>query len=198
VCPAQERRAASTSFANEVRIHRSDHHCFALRLFSRNHPMPSSSEVYTKLTSVLVDALGVEEDAIEPGAALQADLGAESIDFLDIVFRLERAFSIRIPRGELFPDHVLELCAKIVRDGRATAADLAALRSQMPYADLSALERDRRLDRIDDLFTVDLLARYVVWKLGGDGQAQEDSPATAAHHFGEDQSTTLMQARVQS
>ena len=160
--------------------------------------MPSSSEVYTKLTSVLVDALGVEEDAIEPGAALQADLGAESIDFLDIAFRLERAFTIRIPRGELFSEHVLALCAKIVRDSRATADDLAALRSQMPYADLSALERDRRLNRIDDLFTVDFLARYVVWKLGGDGQAQNNSPATAAHHFPEDQSTTLMPARVQA
>ncbi len=160
--------------------------------------MPSTSEVYTKITKLLVDALGVEEDAIKPAAALQADLGAESIDFLDIAFRLEREFVIKIPRGELFSEHVLELGTKIVKDGRATAEDLAALRSQMPYADLSALERDRRLNRIDDLFTVDFLTRYVLWKLGGDGKAQNDAPATATHHFPEDQSITLMPARAQA
>jgi len=147
---------------------------------------------------VLVDALGVEEDAIKPAAALQADLGAESIDFLDIAFRLERAFTIRIPRGELFSEHVLALCAKIMQNGHTTAEELAALRSQLPYADLSALERDSRLNRIDDLFTVDFLSRYVMWKLGGDGQAQNNPPATAAHHFPEDQSTTLMPARVRA
>ena len=160
--------------------------------------MPSSNEVYTRITNVLVDALGVEEDAIKPDAALQADLGAESIDFLDIAFRLERAFVIKIPRGELFSEHVLELCRKIVQDGRATAEDLAALRSQIPFADLSALEHDRRLNRIDDLFTVDFLTRYVTLKLLGDGQAQHDSPATTAHHFPQDQSTTLMPARAQA
>jgi acyl carrier protein len=160
--------------------------------------MPSTNEVYTKVTSVLVDALGVAEDAIKPAAALQADLGAESIDFLDIAFRLERAFVIKIPRGELFSEHVLELCTQIVQHGRATADDLAALRSQMPCADLSALERDRRLNRIDDLFTVDFLTRYVLWKLGGDGQAQHDVPATAGHHFPADQSTTLIPARAQA
>jgi acyl carrier protein len=160
--------------------------------------MPSTNEVYTKVTNVLVDALGVEEDAVKPAAALQADLGAESIDFLDIAFRLERAFVIKIPRGELFSEHVLELCAKIMQDGRATAEHLAALRSQMPYADLSALERDGRLSRIDDLFTVDFLTRYIMWKLDGDGKAQNDAPATAAQHFPEDQSTTLTPARAQA
>ena len=160
--------------------------------------MPSPNEVYTKITKLLVDALGVEEDAIQPAAALQADLGAESIDFLDIAFRLEREFAIKIPRGELFSVHVLELCTKIVQDGRATAEDFAALRSQMPFADLSALERDRRLNRIDDLFTVDFLTRYVLWKLGRDAKAQIDAPAAAADHFAEDQSTTLISAGVQA
>jgi acyl carrier protein len=160
--------------------------------------MPSPNEVHTKITKLLVDALGVEEDAIKPAAALQADLGAESIDFLDIAFRLEREFAIKIPRGELLSQPVLEICAKIVQDGRATAEDLAALRSQVPYADLSVLERDRRLNRIDDLFTVDFLTRYVTWKLLAQGRAQNDAPATAAQHFPEDQATALISARVQA
>jgi acyl carrier protein len=153
----------------------------------RNQPMPSPNEVYIKIIKLLVDALGVEEEAIKPEAALQADLGAESIDFLDIAFRLEREFAIKIPRGELFSEQVFELCTKIVQDGRATAPDLAALRSLMPYADLSTLERDSRLNQIGDLFTVDFLTRYVLWKLGGDGKAQIDAPRAAAHHIPEDQ-----------
>ena len=56
-----------------------------------------------------------------------------------------------------------------------TDAGLAALRSQMPYADLKDLERDRRLNRIDDLFTVDLLSRFITWKLGGSGEADSDA-----------------------
>jgi acyl carrier protein len=134
--------------------------------------MASSNEVHAKVTKVLVEALGVEADDIKSSATLQTDLGAESIDFLDIVFRLEREFEIKIPRGELFFDQVFELSAEIVQDGRVTAEGLAALRAQMPYADLTALERDRRLNRIDDLLTVDLLTRYVQWKLRGNGAAQ--------------------------
>jgi acyl carrier protein len=120
---------------------------------------------------VLVQALGVEEDELHPSATLQGDLGAESIDFLDIVFRLEREFGIRIPRGELFPDPVSPDDPAFVRDDRITDEYLAALRSRMPYADLSDLERDRRLSRFNDLFTVGLLVSYVRWQLGKVGQA---------------------------
>ncbi len=145
--------------------------------------MASSNEVHTKVTKVLVEALGVEEDDVKRSTKLQADLGAESIDFLDIVFRLEREFGIRIPRGELFPERVLELSAEIVHDGQVTDEGLAALRSQMPYADLTALERDRRLNRIEDLFTVDLLTRYVAWKFRGNGEAQCDVPTAVSNRF---------------
>ena len=134
--------------------------------------MASSNDIHAKLRKVLVEALGVEEDDITPSATLLADLGAESIDFLDIVFRLEREFEIKIPRGELFFEQIFERSAEIVQDGQVTAEGLAALRAQMPYADLAALERDRRLNRIDDLLTVDLLTRYAAWKLRGNGAAQ--------------------------
>lgn len=145
--------------------------------------MTLAKEVHTKVTKVLVEALGVEEDDVKPSATLQADLGAESIDFLDIVFRLERAFGIKIPRGELFPERVFELSTEIVHDGQVTDEGLAALRSQMPYADLTALERDRRLNRIEDLLTVELLTRYVTWKLRGNGEAQCDVPTSVSSYF---------------
>jgi acyl carrier protein len=160
--------------------------------------MALSNEVYTKVTKVLVQSLGVEEDDIKPSATLQADLGAESIDFLDIVFRLERECGIKIPRGELFSERVFELSTEIVRDGQVTAEGLAALRSQMPYADLTTLERDRRLERIDDLFTVDLLTRYVAWKLRGNEEAQNDVSAPSPHYSSTDPAISDVSAGVRS
>ena len=81
--------------------------------------MPTKDEIYEKIKVALVDALGVDEDEVTPEATLVGDLGAESIDFLDIVFRLEKAFDIKIPRGELFPEDVLT-DSKYVQDGRVT------------------------------------------------------------------------------
>ena len=134
--------------------------------------MPTQEEIYTKVSATLVEALNVDEEEIKPTSTLQGDLGAESIDFLDIVFRLERECGIKIPRGELFSERVFEPSAGLVQNGQVTAEGLAVLRAQMPYADFTALERDHRLKRIDDLLTVDLLTRYVQWKLRGNGAAQ--------------------------
>src|SRR3954453_15255280 len=128
--------------------------------------MPSQEEIYTKVSATLVEALNVDEDEISPSATLQGDLGAESIDFLDIVFRLEREFGIRIPRGELFPESVFQGDPDFVRDGRVTEQGMAELCSRMPYADLSAFDQDRRLTDVPDLFTAGLVVRYVEWKLG--------------------------------
>lgn len=127
--------------------------------------MAASDEVLGRVTRVIVQSLGVDEEDVTPSAALIGDLGAESIDFLDIVFRLEREFGIKVPRGELFVETAFRGGAELVRDGRVTPEGLAALRSEMPYADLSGLGHDRRLDQVTDLFTVDLLVRYVSWKL---------------------------------
>jgi acyl carrier protein len=139
--------------------------------------MPASNEIYAGVTKVLVHALGVEEGDVKPSATLQGDLGAESIDFLDITFRLEREFGIKIPSGELFPEQASPDAPPFARDGHLTDEGLAALHLRMPYADLSDLGHDRRLSRIDDLFTVDLLASYIAWKLSrsreADGDAEE-------------------------
>jgi hypothetical protein len=126
-----------------------------------------------------VQALGVEEDDIKPSATLQGDLGAESIDFLDIVFRLEREFMIKIDRDELFPESLLLGDPAFIDGGRLTDDGLSALHAQMPYADWTELERDRRLDRIDDLFTVDLVRSYIGWKLRGRSAATSVAGAPA-------------------
>ncbi len=91
--------------------------------------MSASDDIYGKVTQVLVESLNVDEGDVTPTATLQGDLGAESIDFLDIVFRLEREFDIRIPRGELFPESVFPGDPDFVRDGRVTEQGMGELRS---------------------------------------------------------------------
>src|SRR5262250_3586818 len=116
--------------------------------------MPTQEEIYTKVSSTLVEALNVDEEEIKPTSTLQGDLGAESIDFLDIVFRLEREFGIKIPRDELFPESVFQGDPQFVSDGKVTEQGMSELRSRVPYAELGAFDKDRRLSAVSDLFTV--------------------------------------------
>ena len=127
--------------------------------------MPALNEIYARVTKVLVHALGVEEGDIKPSATLQGDLGAESIDFLDIVFRLEREFGIKIPRGELFPESIFQGDPDFVENGRVTDKGLKELRERMPFADLAGFEKNPEVSHLSDLFTVELITRYVQGKL---------------------------------
>ena len=127
--------------------------------------MPTKEEVFEKIKTALVDALGVDDDEVTPEATLVGDLGAESIDFLDIVFRLEKAFSIKIPRGELFPEDVLTNAAYI-KDGKVTEAGLAELRKRMPFADLDAFAKNPVVQDFAGLLTVADMCRFVEGKIG--------------------------------
>jgi acyl carrier protein len=148
----------------------------------RDQIMTDANEVYARVTKVLVESLGIEEDDVIPSATLQGDLGAESIDFLDIVFRLEREFKIKIERNELFPDLISPDDPVFARDGRLTDEGLTALRLRMPYANFRDLEFDRQLTRVDDLFTVELLTSFIMWKLRENGQSQYDPPVPSVNH----------------
>ena len=128
--------------------------------------MPSRDEIYEKVSATLVEALNVDEDEIQPTSTLQGDLGAESIDFLDIVFRLEREFGIKIPRGELFPESIFQGDPEFVQNGKVTDKGLSELRARMPFADLSKFEQNPELAGISDLFTVEMITKYIQGKLG--------------------------------
>jgi acyl carrier protein len=127
--------------------------------------MPSQNEIFEKVSATLVDALNVEQEEIKPTSTLQGDLGAESIDFLDIVFRLEREFGIKIPRNELFPESIFQGDPDFVQDGKVTQKGLDELRQKMPFADISKFEKNPELTAISDLFTVDMIAKYIEGKL---------------------------------
>jgi acyl carrier protein len=129
--------------------------------------MPTQDEIYTKVSATLVEALNVDEEDIKPTATLQGDLGAESIDFLDIVFRLEREFGIKIPRGELFPESIFQGDPEFVQNGKVTEKGLDELRKKMPFADLAEFEKNPEVRNLSDLFTVALITRYIEGKLNG-------------------------------
>lgn len=121
-------------------------------------------EVFEKVREVLVDALAVDDDEVTPGATLTGDLGAESIDFLDIVFKLEQAFGFKIGQGELFPDNVTQ-DPEFVQDGRLTPKGLEALKERLPHADFSQLEADPKVGKVAEIFTVEAVVRFCERKL---------------------------------
>ena len=127
--------------------------------------MPMSrDEIYSKVQAVLVDALGVDEEEVTPNAVIRDDLGAESIDFLDIMFRLEKAFGIKIPKGEMMPENLAN-DPNVVQNGTVTPAGIAMLKSKMPHSEFSEFERDPKLDKMIKLFTVNAIVNYVQQKL---------------------------------
>jgi acyl carrier protein len=130
--------------------------------------MPSQEEVFEKVQEALVDALGVDDDEVTPEATLVSDLGAESIDFLDIVFRLEKAFDIKIPRGELFPEDILTSTEYVV-DGKISADGIAALKKRMPFADLTKFEENPAVQEFANALTVNDMCEYVKHKLAEAG-----------------------------
>ena len=121
-------------------------------------------EIMDKVREALVEALGVDEDEVVPNARIGGDLGAESIDYLDIVFRLEKAFNIKIPRGDLFPENILS-SPEFVKDGKLTPQGVEELKRRMPHANLSGFEKSPNVAELPNLFTVNMIVKYVEEKV---------------------------------
>ncbi|HOW59926.1 MAG TPA: acyl carrier protein [Candidatus Omnitrophota bacterium] len=123
------------------------------------------NELFVKVQQTLAGALGVEQSEITPEASLKRDLGAESIDFIDIIFRLEKTFDIKIPSGDLFPSHLLN-DEKFVKEGIITAEGLNELRTKLPYLELGEFSKDPQITKLADQFTVNMILRYLQDRLG--------------------------------
>ncbi len=125
--------------------------------------------IFQKVKEILEEALGADDDEITPNASLTGDLEAESIDFLDIVFRLEKTFStedkpFKISQGELFPENLLENAAWVA-DGKFTDEGMEMLKTRMPHVDFSEFESDRDVNKVAELMTVDSIVTFVERKL---------------------------------
>ncbi len=125
----------------------------------------SRDEIFEQVQEVLVDALGLDDDEVTPESTLMGDLGAESIDFLDIVFRLEKAFEIKVPREELFPAESVLNNPEFVSGGKLTEKGLAEIKEKMPHTDLGEFEQDPDVNKIADLFTVDAIVNFIDLKI---------------------------------
>ncbi len=129
----------------------------------------SRDDIFEKVQEVLEEALGADNDEITWEASLTADLEAESIDFLDIVFRLEKTFStdaqpFKISQGELFPENLMEN-PDWVQDGKFTDSGMTMLKERMPHVDFSGFEDDRDLNKVAALITVKSIVDFVERKL---------------------------------
>ncbi len=121
-------------------------------------------EIFAKVRDVLVDALAVDEDEVTPTSTLTKDLGAESIDFLDIVFKLEQAFGFKIAQGELFPEGVTQ-DPEYVKEGKVTPKGIAALKEKLPHVNFAQFEANPVVNKVGEVFTVDALVNFVERKL---------------------------------
>ena len=117
-------------------------------------------EIFSKVQDVLAGALGVEKDEVRVDASLPRDLGAESIDFIDIIFRLEKVFEIKIPSGDLFPGNILN-DDRFVLEGRVTDAGLEELKNKVPYLDVEAFSRNPQVSKLGEFFTVKMIVDYL-------------------------------------
>lgn len=122
------------------------------------------SEIFEKIQEILVDALAVDEDEVTPEATLIGDLGAESIDILDISFKLEQEFGFKIAQGELFPEGVTQ-DPDYVQDGRVTEKGLGLLKERVPHFNFEQLENDPSVENVSKIFTVDALVIFCEQKL---------------------------------
>ena len=123
-----------------------------------------NGEIEKSVSGIISQALKVEESKITLRSSLIRDLGAESIDFLDIVFRLEKTFKIKIPKGELFPEKLLT-DSRFVKDGRVTPGGIEELKKRIPNADWAAFSKNPAVSSLGDLFTVGMIVDYLSGKL---------------------------------
>ena len=126
--------------------------------------MMNRDEIYTKVKRCLNQALGVDEEQMAPKTSLTRDLEAESIDFVDIIFRMEKAFGVKIPQGELFPQEIFSN-KQYVSGGKLTSDGLQVLRTRYPYIDLSGVNGDLPVSELAKYYTVDMLVNYIEHKL---------------------------------
>lgn len=129
--------------------------------------------IYPKVAETMADALGRDVAEMTLHASLIDDLGAESIDFLDIVFRLERTFKVKIPRGKLVEDargHLSE--AEFEKGGVVTDAGLERLKTYLNEVPVERFKAPFKVADIPRLFTTETFCKIVL--------RQQKAAATAA------------------
>ncbi len=121
-------------------------------------------EIISKVSGCVATALGLEENEVELDHVLSRDLEAESIDYHDITFQLEKTFGITIDKDDLFPQKLFQ-DDTLVKEGIVTEQGLDLLQEKLPYADIEGFREDPVITKVPNLFTVRLLVNFVKSKL---------------------------------
>jgi acyl carrier protein len=129
--------------------------------------------VFPKVAQIIADALGCDVDDVKPQVPLIEGLDAESIDFLDLVFRLERGFGVKIPRGKIVEDARGPLPeAEFENKGIVTDAGLARLREFLTEVPAERIKTPLKAADVPRLFTPETFCKVVI-------RAQRAAQATA-------------------
>ena len=130
-----------------------------------------AAELVSAVQEAVADALGLDETDVSPDSTLLGDLGAESIDLLDILFRIERRCGVKVQASDIgdriqggIPDEEFGDENEIV-----TAVGLAQMRKAMPQIDVEGLAGTLRADQVMSLFTVQNLASILAEKAAAVG-----------------------------
>ncbi len=128
--------------------------------------MMNLEHVYPKVREIVADVLVIEADDIAPTSRLIADLGAESIDFLDLVFQLEKEFNIKIPRGQLEKNARGDLAEhEFEKNGVLTEQGLIALKNYLNEVPDDQFKSNMKVNEIPLLFTVETFCKLVIGAL---------------------------------
>lgn len=134
------------------------------------------AEVYPKVREIIADVLVIDEEEISLNSSLIEDLGAESIDFLDLVFQLEKEFKIKIPRGQLEKNARGDLAEdEFEKGGILTTSGLQALKNYLSEVPADRFKENMKVNEIPVLFTVETFC-----KLGISAIAQQQATETVA------------------
>jgi len=119
--------------------------------------------VYPKVQAIIADVLVLDEEEVSLNSRLIADLGAESIDFLDLIFQLEKEFSIKIPRGQLEQNARGSLAEdEFENNGVLTEKGMDAIKNYLSEVPAEHFTSAMKVNEIPTLFTVETFCKLVV------------------------------------
>jgi acyl carrier protein len=134
--------------------------------------------VYPKIAEIIAAALPCELERVKPEASLIDDLGAQSIDFLDIVFRIERAFKVKIPRGKIIEDARGDLsAAEFDQRGVVSEAGQERLKAFLSELPPERFPAPLRVADIPRLFTTETFCKMVIRQQRATAAAAVSKPA---------------------
>jgi acyl carrier protein len=131
-----------------------------------------TSSIYPRVRAIVADVLAVDESKIRPDGSLIDDYGGESIDFLDLVFRLEKEFKVKIPRGQIEKEARGAMAeSEFAENGRLTATGMTRLKEYLSEVPPERFRERMSVAEIPTLFTVETFCKLVLRAQERQGQS---------------------------